>query len=159
MKASIALLVLLAPAALAQSRTTTGADPTGADTILGAGVTLDHATPIAEVIDRPAAFANQTVRVEGVVTAVCEHMGCWMTLAPAGATGQKPATLRVKVDDGVIVFPVSAKGRTAVAQGVVKAVEADHHAGDAGAADHAGQHAAATAAKRYQLELTGAILR
>jgi hypothetical protein len=164
MKASIALLVLLAPAALAAR----------ADTTLGAGVTLDRTTPIADVIEKPAAFAGQTVRVEGVVTAVCEHMGCWMTLAPAGATGATPATLRLKVEDGVIVFPVSAKGRTAVAQGVVTAIGAgDHHggghhaggdhaahqAGRAAAADHAGQHAAARAATHYQLEVTGAILR
>ena len=148
MKASIALLLLLASAALAAR----------ADTTLGTGVTLDRTTPIAEVIETPAAFAGQTVRVEGVITAVCEHMGCWMTLAPAAATGATPATLRLKVDDGVIVFPVSAKGRTAVAQGVVRAVEAgDHHAGHA--ADHAGAHAAAKAATRYQLEVTGAVIR
>jgi hypothetical protein len=149
MKASLALLVLLAPAALAAR----------ADTTLGTGVTLDRTTPIADVIDRPAAFAGQTVRVEGVVTAVCGHMGCWMTLAPAAASGATPATLRLKVDDGVIVFPVSAKGRTAVAQGIVKAIDAaDHHAAEQ-AADHAGQHAAAAAANRYQLEVTGAVIR
>lgn len=149
MKASIALLVLLVPAALAQSHPASGADRT-----LGTGVTLDRTTPIADVIATPAAFVGQTVRVEGVVTAVCEHMGCWMTLASAGAA-DGGATLRLKVDDGVIVFPVSAKGRTAVAQGVVRAVEAgDHHA-----AEHAGEHAAASAARRYQLEVTGAVLR
>jgi hypothetical protein len=150
MKASIALLALLAPAALAAR----------ADTTLGAGVTLDRTTPIADVIEKPATYAGQTIRVEGVVTAVCGHMGCWMTLAPAGAAGPAAPTLRLKVDDGVIVFPVSAKGRTAVAQGVVAAVEGDdHHAAEAGAADHAGAHAAASAAKRYQLEVTGAVIR
>lgn len=127
----------------------------GEETKLGSGVTLDPATPIAAIVAAPGDFVGKTVRIDGVATAVCEHMGCWMTLAPAGATGGTPATLRLKVDDGVIVFPVSAKGRTAVAQGVVKAVEAgDHHA-----ADHAGEHAAAKAATRYQLEVTGAVIR
>jgi hypothetical protein len=126
-----------------------------ADTTLGAGVTLETATPIADVIARPASFAGRTVRVEGVVTAVCEHMGCWMTLAPAGAAGEHPATLRLKVEDGVIVFPVSARGRTAVAQGVVARISGDaHHAADQ--ADGAGAHAATIS---YQLEVTGAILR
>ena len=76
---------------------------------------------------QPGQLPGKTVRVEGVVTAVCEHMGCWMTLAPAGAAGEKPATLRLKVDDGVIVFPVSARGRTAVAQGVIERVGGDDH--------------------------------
>ena len=121
-----------------------------ADTTLGSGVTLETATPIADVIAKPASFAGKTVRVEGVVTAVCQHMGCWMTLAPAGATGEKPATLRLKVDDGVIVFPVSARGRTAVAQGVIERV-----GGDPDAAEVAANAGAAT----YQLKATGAILR
>jgi hypothetical protein len=126
-----------------------------ADTTLGSGVTLETATPIADVIAQPAGFAGKTVRVEGVVTAVCEHMGCWMTLAPAGATGEKPATLRLKVEDGVIVFPVSARGRTAVAQGVVSRVGGDDHHAAEQAASAAPHGAAAT----YHLEVTGAILR
>jgi hypothetical protein len=127
-----------------------GVSLTAADTTFGAGVTLDTATPIADVIARPASFAGRTIRVEGVVTAVCAHMGCWMTLAPSGATGEKPATLRLKVDDGVIVFPVSSRGRTAVAQGVI-----ERAGGDADAADVAANAGAAT----YQLKVTGALLR
>jgi hypothetical protein len=122
-----------------------------ADTTLGTGVTLATATPIADVIATPAGFAGQTIRVEGVVTAVCEHMGCWMTLAPAGATGEKPATLRLKVDDGVIVFPVSSRGKTAVAQGVLERVGGDDH--------HKADAAAQAATASYQLKVTGAILR
>jgi Rieske Fe-S protein len=121
------------------------------DTPLGTGVTLAATTPLADVIARPAGFKGQTVRVEGVVTAVCEHMGCWMTLAPAGATGETPATLRLKVDDGVIVFPISAKGRTAVAQGVIEAIGGDDH--------HAGETAGHGATAQYHLKVTGAVLR
>jgi hypothetical protein len=116
------------------------------DARYGAGVTLESATPLADVIAKPAAFAGQTVRVEGVVTAVCEHMGCWMTLAPAGTPKGAP-TLRLKVDDGVIVFPVSAKGKTAVAQGVVEALAGDDH------------HAAELGKNSYQLKVTGALVR
>jgi hypothetical protein len=128
-----------------------------ADTTLGTGVTLDTATPIADVIARPAGFAGQTIRVEGVVTAVCEHMGCWMTLAPAGAIGETPATLRLKVDDGVIVFPVSSRGKTAIAQGVIERAGGDNHH----AAGTPGEAAAATQAApaSYQLKVTGALLR
>jgi len=42
-------------------------------------------------------------------------------LDDAGAEGRADGpTLRLKVDDGVIVFPVTAKGKKAVAQGVVE---------------------------------------
>ena len=70
---------------------------------IGAGVSLATVTPIRQVIDRPADFEGKTVRIEGVVTAVCAHMGCWMALAPADApTGP---TVRLKVDDGSSCSP------------------------------------------------------
>lgn len=84
----------------------------------GEGVSLETVTPLASIIEKPGDFAGRTVRVEGTVTAVCTHEGCWMTLAPEGQDGGP--TLRLKVDDGVIVFPVTAKGRKAAAQGVVE---------------------------------------
>jgi hypothetical protein len=143
------------PAALLLTCLTSAPLAAAVESTLGSGVTLETATPIADVIAAPASFAGRTVRVEGVVTAVCEHMGCWMTLAPAGASGEDPATLRLKVEDGVIVFPVSARGRTAVAQGVVARIGGDdHHAADHGAGADAHPRNA-----RYQLEVTGAILR
>jgi hypothetical protein len=143
------------PAALLLACLTSASLAAAADTTLGSGVTLETATPIADVIATPASFAGRTIRVEGVVTAVCEHMGCWMTLAPPGASGEHAATLRLKVEDGVIVFPVSARGRTAVAQGVVARIGGgDHHA-----AGHAGAAGADAAKTSYQLEVTGAILR
>jgi hypothetical protein len=86
----------------------------------GAGVSLEEATPITTLIQQPDAFEGKTVRVEGVVTAVCAHMGCWMALAAPEAPSA--GTVLLKVDDGVVVFPVSAKGRRAVAQGVVQRV-------------------------------------
>jgi hypothetical protein len=142
-------------------------------TTLGTGVTLDKVTPIADLIERPATLEGQTVRVEGVVTAVCTHMGCWMALAPESATanGQKPdgkQTVRLKVDDGVIVFPVSAKGRRAVAQGVVERVGAGDAEGQEAAAEQAKQEAAhapgaknakkPAAAEAWHIKATGAII-
>jgi hypothetical protein len=50
---------------------------------------------------------------------------------------------------------VSARGRTAVAQGVVARIGGDDHH----AADHAGGAGADAAKASYQLEVTGAILR
>jgi hypothetical protein len=123
----------------------------------GAGVSLSDVTPIAQVIDRPAEFEGRTVRVEGVVTAVCAHMGCWMALAPDGAADAS-RTLLLKVDDGVIVFPISARGRRVAAQGVVQRVGSDAE-GQSAAAEHARAAGSAPAAPvAWQLKATGAVL-
>jgi hypothetical protein len=131
----------------------------------GAGVSLSETTPIARVIDRPADFEGKTVRVEGTVTAVCTMMGCWMALAPADQP--HVSTLMIKVDEGVVVLPVSAKGRRAAAQGVVERVGGDgesreaaaEHAASSGAAEHAGHgQPATTAATRWQIKATGAVV-
>jgi hypothetical protein len=124
----------------------------------GAGVTLSQATPLSKILERPREFEGQTLKVEGVVTAVCTAMGCWMALAPDEAAQAKPDTLLIKVDDGVIVFPVSAKGRRASAQGVLQRVGGDAHDREA-AAEHAKQEGRGSeAAGAWQLKATGAIV-
>jgi hypothetical protein len=127
------------------------------ETKLGAGVALKEATPIAKLLETPDAFVGRTVRIDGVATSVCEDMGCWIAIAAEGDTEK---TVRVKVEDGVIVFPVSAKGKKVSAEGVWEVVGT--------AAEHAGAHASASgshaqhdasAPKRYQLKGTGAIIK
>jgi hypothetical protein len=89
-------------------------------TSLGSGVKLAEATPIASIAEKPDEFVGKAVRIEGEVAAVCEMRGCWMELVAEGG-----AALRIKVDDGDIVFPVAAKGRRAAAEGVVESIEMD----------------------------------
>ena len=128
----------------------------------GEGVSLTEVTPLARVVASPSEFDGQTVRIDGIVTAVCEDMGCWMSFAPENMP--EGATFLVKVDDGVIVFPVSAKGRRASAQGVIQRVPgtaegqeaANEHARHAAAA--AGAPAPAPAPTAWQLKATGAIV-
>ncbi|HWU85677.1 MAG TPA: DUF4920 domain-containing protein [Kofleriaceae bacterium] len=81
----------------------------------GAGVKLAASTPIDTILADPKAFQGKTVRVEGMVTDVCPKRGCWFEMA-GDAAGKK---LKFKVTDGEMVFPVDAKGRHAVAEGVV----------------------------------------
>jgi uncharacterized protein DUF4920 len=122
------------------------------DTKLGAGVTLKDSTPIAALVKAPQDFVGKTVRIDGVATAVCAEMGCWMAVAPEGDTSG--VTVRLKVDDGVIVFPVSAKGKNVSAEGVFEKV-----AGEAkeAAAEHAKQDPKASA--EYQIKATGAVIK
>ena len=116
---------------------------------LGAGVTLKEATPVKAIIERPDEFVGKTIRVDGVATAVCQHMGCWMAVADeSDASG---ATVRLKVDHGgPIVFPVTAKGKKVSAEGVFEMATGED-AKEAGA-DPKG-------AKVYQLKATGALIR
>lgn len=81
----------------------------------GAGVKLTDSMPIETLLADPKAHVGKTVRVEGMVVDVCPKRGCWMDLAGT-APGQK---VRFKVTDGEMVFPVDAKGKYAVVEGVV----------------------------------------
>jgi hypothetical protein len=81
----------------------------------GAGVKLTASTPIDTLLADPKPHVGKTVRVEGQIVDVCPKRGCWMDLAGKGP-GQK---LRFKVTDGEMVFPVDAKGKYAVVEGVV----------------------------------------
>ena len=127
--------------------------PSAEETKLGAGVTLKEPTPIASIIERPRDYVGRTIRIDGVATAVCTHMGCWMAVAPDG--DGKAGTVRLKVDDGVIVFPVSAKGRKVSAEGVFEAV------GDEEGKEAAGEHKKqdGNASGQYQIKATGAVIR
>ncbi len=126
-----------------------------ADTKLGAGVTLKQATPIAALVEKPQDYVGKTVRIDGVATAICESMGCWMAVAAEG--NEKGPTVRLKVEDGVIVFPMSAKGQKVSAEGVFEEIGAkDSHGKDA-ASEHAAKDPAAP--KTYHIAATGAVIR
>ena len=72
---------------------------------------------VAQVLAKPAGFLQHPFTVQGKIDAVCQKKGCWMQFA----TAADQPTFRLKVKDGDIVFPVSAKGKTAYAHGSLKA--------------------------------------
>jgi hypothetical protein len=147
---------MIAIAALAVMFGMAGAAPARNDTKIGAGVTLKEATPIADVVKSPKDFVGKTIRVDGVATAVCEAMGCWMAVA---ASDDKDApTVRLQVEDGgPVVFPISAKGKRVSAEGVFQAVAgSDEHGKDA-AAEHAKKDEKAS--DQYHIKATGALIK
>ncbi|MES1257443.1 MAG: DUF4920 domain-containing protein [Acidobacteriota bacterium] len=93
-------VALLAPALLA------------AEQRLGQPLTAKTAMPLATLMDHPAPYVGKTVQVTGKVTEVCEMAGCWMNL-----TDDRGHLLRIKVEDGVIVFPKDSVGKVAIAEG------------------------------------------
>ena len=80
---------------------------------LGEPLTLKQQVPIAQLSAQPDAYVGKVVQVKGTVRDVCRKMGCWMELVDE-ASGKG---VRIKVEDGVIVFPKEAICRTAIAEG------------------------------------------
>ena len=91
----------------------------GAAVNLGKPLTLKEPMSIQKLVSAPDQYLTKTVQVKGKVTDVCQMMGCWMELVEAG-TG---ARVRIKVEEGVIVFPKDSVGKTALAEGVFTKLE------------------------------------
>lgn len=109
----------LLPAALA---VLAPVDPACAETY-GGGVTLTETTSISKILADPDTYVGHRVRIEGEVTDVCPRKGCWMEIAePEGDR------LRIQVEDDAIVFPPTAKGKPAAAEGVVERISLDREA-------------------------------
>ena len=124
----------------------------------GKGVTGTDRVKIADLVTKPDTFVGQVVRVEGVATKVCEHRGCWVEIAQDGSN------MRVKVDDGVIVFPREIMGKRVAAEGVFskKVIPAkaetpkpDHQHVEGECTEHAAKPAETVV---YQIQGTGAVV-
>jgi hypothetical protein len=123
----------------------------------GDGVRLTETTTISALYAQPEKFVGKAIRIDGVVTSVCEEMGCWMALAEKGKPDQ---TVRFKVEDGKVVFPISARGKNASAEGVFQRIEkADKEANEAAREQTAKDTKAPAFSQTYQVKATGAVVR
>jgi len=102
----LCLLALVAAVAVAEVR-------------LGQELALTEVIPIETITAKPAAFNGKMVQVKGRVTEVCEMMGCWMKLV----SNSGKESVRIKVNDGDVVFPKTAVGKMAVAEGKLTTME------------------------------------
>lgn len=113
------------------------------------GKPLTTATPVkvSELMARPEAYVGKVVKIEGLVTEVCPKRGCWINVA-----GDKEfQTIRVKVEDGVIVFPLTEKGKKVVAEGTFTKMELTKEQ----AIERARHHAEETKTKFDPASVTG----
>ncbi len=103
----------------------------------GKKATLKEKTNVSDILANPEKFDGKRVLVEGAVVGVCENRGCWIKVA----SDKEFESIRFKVEDGVIVFPMSAKGKSAKAEGVVSVKtyskedlikQGEHHAKEEG---------------------------
>ena len=81
----------------------------------GKELTLKEKTKISDILATPEKYDGKLVQVEGAIVAVCEHRGCWIKIS----SDKEFESIRFKVEDGVIVFPMEIKGQNVVAEGVV----------------------------------------
>ena len=84
----------------------------------GRPVSSGETTQVSAILDDGAAYVGKEVKVEGMIVGVCARRGCWMELAG----DRQHEKIRIKVDDGVMVFPLSARGKKALVEGRVEAV-------------------------------------
>lgn len=93
--------------------------PAAAADQYGEKLTDAEVVAIGDLLAEPDDYVGKKVKIEGRVTAVCAHRGCWIEVA-----GQEDyQSMRVKVEDGVIVFPAEAVGHVATAEGVFTKIE------------------------------------
>lgn len=90
-----------------------------AEKTFGGGVGKAELVKVSDLYAAPQKYVGKAVRIEGLVTDVCAKRGCWMEIA----SDREFQTIRIKVDDGVMVFPMDAKGRIAAAEGVFDRIE------------------------------------
>ncbi|HAP37238.1 MAG TPA: hypothetical protein DCQ28_15385 [Bacteroidetes bacterium] len=81
----------------------------------GKELSLKETTKISEIVSHPEKFDGKRVLVQGPIVDVCKMRGCWIKIG-----GDKEfESIRFKVEDGVIIFPLDLKGKSAVAEGIV----------------------------------------
>lgn len=87
----------------------------GAKKKYGKEITLKEPTKISEIVAHPEKFDGKRVLVSGPIVDVCKERGCWIKIG----SDKEFESIRFKVQDGVIVFPLDLKGKSAIAEGIV----------------------------------------
>ena len=86
---------------------------TNPDGTYGKEITLQIKNQIGNLLDTPQTYLGTDVFVSWEITEVCPMRGCWIDVKELD-TG---SNIRIKVIDGKIVFPLSAKGKYVDVQG------------------------------------------
>lgn len=81
----------------------------------GDDLTLKETTKVSEILEHPEKYEGKKVLIEGTIVDVCPTRGCWINVS----SDKGYETIKVKVNDGEIVFPMEAKGKTALVEGEV----------------------------------------
>ncbi len=131
-----------------------------AEVKLGKPLTLKSPIAVAMLLAHADEYAGKTVQVQGKITAVCQMMGCWMELS-----NDANQRIKIKVEDGVIVFPKDDAGKVAVAEGKFTKTELTREQAVAQAKEEAQENGRKFDPSKvkgrttlYQIEATGAVI-
>ena len=86
---------------------------TNPDGNYGNEITLEVKHQIGKLLGTPQTYLGEEVLVSGEITEVCPMRGCWIDVKDLD-TG---SSIRIKVTDGKIVFPLSAKANLWIFKG------------------------------------------
>lgn len=132
-----------------------------AATEYGQPLALGETTSVSSILDDADAYVGKAVKVEGMIVQVCATRGCWMEIA----SDREYERIRIKVDDGVMVFPLSARGKTARVEGKVEEISMSleearrfyaHQAEEKGSSFD--PESITAPVKLYQIRATGAVI-
>ncbi|MBI5216745.1 MAG: DUF4920 domain-containing protein [Ignavibacteriae bacterium] len=79
----------------------------------GKALTLKNVTKVSAILEKPEKYNGKKVLVEGTIVEVCAKRGCWIEIA----SDKEFESIRFKVEDGVMTFPIDAKGKKVRAEG------------------------------------------
>jgi len=86
---------------------------------LGEPLQLNSVTKISEINANPEKYLGKRVQLQGMVMDVCPARGCWMDIA----SDEPLQKIEIKVIEGVITFPMEARGRMAKVEGIVEELD------------------------------------
>ncbi len=92
--------------------TAAGIKPLG-KTKFGSAITETSTVTLPAIMKEPGSFTNKTVRTEGMVSAVCQSMGCWMQIADTSGKAH------IKMAGHSFFVPKESSGHRAIVQGKV----------------------------------------
>lgn len=87
-----------------------------AEAKFGGGAKFTEAIPMSTIMKNPESYVGKEVTVSGTIVDVCAKRGCWMQLS----TDVKNEKVKIKVNDGEMVFPLESRGKKAAAKGQFK---------------------------------------
>ena len=81
---------------------------------LGEALKFEESTNVSTLLNNPETYIDERVQISGTIVDVCAHRGCWIEMS-----GDQPfQSIIVKVNDGEIIFPLTAKGHQAQVEGI-----------------------------------------
>lgn len=83
--------------------------------MFGESVDQKSKIEISHLLSNAKDFLNKEVVISGKIVDVCSHRGCWLKLA----SDKKFQSIRIKVKDGEMVFPLTSRGKNALVKGIL----------------------------------------